>query len=150
MDLQISYREHFALHSAYNLNQMKSPHHTFLSRSLAVCLAGRCERVGCDLKVGSGQLVDRCGVCGGDGSSCPLQEAFSWVSASLSPCSTTCGPGQEVWGEVCQDSRTGETVHQAGSSSSTVPNNAEIFSFYFKPFTEHSVKSTKRLPEAGP
>ena len=123
MDLQISYREHFALHSAYNLlNQIK-----FLSRSLAVCLAGKCERVGCDLKVGSGQLVDRCGVCGGDGSSCPLQEAFSWVSASLSPCSTTCGPGQEVWGELCQDSRTGETVHQAGSSFSMTShlNSAE-------------------------
>ncbi|XP_056622804.1 thrombospondin type-1 domain-containing protein 4-like [Triplophysa dalaica] len=38
----------------------------------SVCVAGRCERVGCDDVVGSQKIGDRCGVCGGDGGSCQL------------------------------------------------------------------------------
>ncbi|XP_033111894.1 A disintegrin and metalloproteinase with thrombospondin motifs 18-like [Anneissia japonica] len=35
-----------------------------------MCIAGRCENVGCDGKLNSGKLFDICGICGGDGSQC--------------------------------------------------------------------------------
>ncbi|XP_018114016.1 ADAMTS-like protein 2 isoform X2 [Xenopus laevis] len=35
-----------------------------------VCISGKCELVGCDGKLYSAQSLDRCGVCGGDGSTC--------------------------------------------------------------------------------
>ena len=35
-----------------------------------MCAGGRCIAVGCDWVVGSRQVLDRCGVCGGDGSMC--------------------------------------------------------------------------------
>uniref|UniRef100_A0A8C5R4T4 PLAC domain-containing protein n=1 Tax=Leptobrachium leishanense TaxID=445787 RepID=A0A8C5R4T4_9ANUR len=35
-----------------------------------VCISGKCEAVGCDGKLHSGRSLDRCGVCGGDGSGC--------------------------------------------------------------------------------
>ncbi|XP_027137880.1 A disintegrin and metalloproteinase with thrombospondin motifs 2 isoform X3 [Larimichthys crocea] len=36
----------------------------------SVCVRGECEKVGCDGVVGSSKQEDRCGVCGGDNSSC--------------------------------------------------------------------------------
>ncbi|XP_058505704.1 A disintegrin and metalloproteinase with thrombospondin motifs 2-like isoform X2 [Solea solea] len=36
----------------------------------SVCVRGECERVGCDNVVGSSKQEDKCGVCGGDNSSC--------------------------------------------------------------------------------
>ena len=81
--------------------------------SLSVCLAGECQSVGCDLRLRSRKVLDHCGVCGGDGSSC-LQERrrFVWRPGPLSACSTTCGQGQEVWGHLCTDITTDQTVHQ--------------------------------------
>ncbi|XP_053324691.1 ADAMTS-like protein 2 [Spea bombifrons] len=38
--------------------------------SQGVCISGKCEPVGCDGKLHSSRSLDRCGVCGGDGSSC--------------------------------------------------------------------------------
>ncbi|XP_056385973.1 ADAMTS-like protein 2 isoform X2 [Hyla sarda] len=35
-----------------------------------VCISGKCEPVGCDGKLYSSRSLDRCGVCGGDGSAC--------------------------------------------------------------------------------
>ncbi|XP_038155069.1 A disintegrin and metalloproteinase with thrombospondin motifs 2-like isoform X2 [Cyprinodon tularosa] len=35
-----------------------------------VCVRGECEKVGCDGVVGSSKQEDKCGVCGGDNSSC--------------------------------------------------------------------------------
>ena len=49
--------------------------------SMGVCLAGSCRALGCDLVIGSGRAVDRCGVCGGRGDSCPHTQ-HRWVSAS--------------------------------------------------------------------
>ncbi|XP_048588788.1 A disintegrin and metalloproteinase with thrombospondin motifs 16 isoform X1 [Nematostella vectensis] len=37
-----------------------------------VCIQGKCEQVGCDDVLGSGQRVDRCGVCNGDSSTCSV------------------------------------------------------------------------------
>ncbi|KAK7922824.1 hypothetical protein WMY93_009726 [Mugilogobius chulae] len=36
----------------------------------SVCVRGECERMGCDGVVGSSKQEDKCGVCGGDNSSC--------------------------------------------------------------------------------
>ncbi|KAM7389673.1 hypothetical protein PAMP_023636 [Pampus punctatissimus] len=36
----------------------------------SVCVHGECEKVGCDGVVGSSKQEDKCGVCGGDNSSC--------------------------------------------------------------------------------
>uniref|UniRef100_A0A673G0K4 A disintegrin and metalloproteinase with thrombospondin motifs 2-like n=1 Tax=Sinocyclocheilus rhinocerous TaxID=307959 RepID=A0A673G0K4_9TELE len=36
----------------------------------SVCVAGDCEKVGCDNVVGSALQEDKCGVCGGDGTKC--------------------------------------------------------------------------------
>ena len=50
--------------------------------SMGVCLAGSCRALGCDLVIGSGRVVDRCGVCGGRGDSCPHRQ-HRWASPSL-------------------------------------------------------------------
>uniref|UniRef100_A0A8D0DCT3 ADAM metallopeptidase with thrombospondin type 1 motif 2 n=1 Tax=Sander lucioperca TaxID=283035 RepID=A0A8D0DCT3_SANLU len=38
----------------------------------SVCVRGECEHVGCDGQIASDQQEDRCGVCGGDNSSCKI------------------------------------------------------------------------------
>uniref|UniRef100_A0A8C5PJA5 ADAM metallopeptidase with thrombospondin type 1 motif 8 n=1 Tax=Leptobrachium leishanense TaxID=445787 RepID=A0A8C5PJA5_9ANUR len=38
--------------------------------SLSICVQGQCLKAGCDHVLGSSKKVDKCGVCGGDGSSC--------------------------------------------------------------------------------
>uniref|UniRef100_A0A665WVY0 Uncharacterized protein n=1 Tax=Echeneis naucrates TaxID=173247 RepID=A0A665WVY0_ECHNA len=40
--------------------------------STATCLKGKCQLFGCDGVLRSGKVMDVCGVCGGDGSSCSL------------------------------------------------------------------------------
>uniref|UniRef100_A0A667Y3M9 ADAM metallopeptidase with thrombospondin type 1 motif 2 n=1 Tax=Myripristis murdjan TaxID=586833 RepID=A0A667Y3M9_9TELE len=42
------------------------------SDGFSVCVRGECEHVGCDHQVASDQQEDRCGVCGGDNSSCKI------------------------------------------------------------------------------
>ena len=49
---------------------------------LALCLAGECEEVGCDLELRSGEVLDQCGVCGGDGSSC-RGPRYAWHQGKL-------------------------------------------------------------------
>ncbi|KAJ8401713.1 hypothetical protein AAFF_G00376840 [Aldrovandia affinis] len=36
----------------------------------SVCVQGQCVKAGCDQVIGSNQKLDKCGVCGGNGSSC--------------------------------------------------------------------------------
>ncbi|XP_051793849.1 A disintegrin and metalloproteinase with thrombospondin motifs 2-like [Acanthochromis polyacanthus] len=40
--------------------------------AFSVCVRGECEHVGCDGLIASDQQEDRCGVCGGDNSSCKI------------------------------------------------------------------------------
>ncbi|CAB0003465.1 unnamed protein product, partial [Nesidiocoris tenuis] len=68
--------------------------------SLDLCVEGQCQKVGCDLMIGSEAKVDVCGICGGDGSTCN-QPLYHWVVQSASLCSATCGtentgPSMEV------------------------------------------------------
>ncbi|XP_028401263.1 A disintegrin and metalloproteinase with thrombospondin motifs 18-like [Dendronephthya gigantea] len=48
--------------------------------NLDVCIEGHCKDVGCDYNLGSGRRLDRCKVCGGDGSSCALN-IFNYTKA---------------------------------------------------------------------
>ncbi|KAL3876085.1 hypothetical protein ACJMK2_033966 [Sinanodonta woodiana] len=41
-----------------------------------ICLNGACIKVGCDGVRNSGKKADRCGICGGDGSSCKVMEGI--------------------------------------------------------------------------
>uniref|UniRef100_A0A6Q2ZMB0 PLAC domain-containing protein n=1 Tax=Esox lucius TaxID=8010 RepID=A0A6Q2ZMB0_ESOLU len=38
----------------------------------SICVAGRCQSLGCDEYLGSGKMMDKCGVCGGDNTACKL------------------------------------------------------------------------------
>ncbi|XP_062902795.1 thrombospondin type-1 domain-containing protein 4 isoform X1 [Mobula hypostoma] len=40
--------------------------------SLNVCVSGQCKTVGCDEILGSNKVMDRCGVCGGDNTTCKV------------------------------------------------------------------------------
>lgn len=83
--------------------------------SLDMCVAGKClvnesslltsllvsvllselffQSVGCDLRLGSLNKIDDCGICGGDGSSCRKYQ-HTWTHRFLSPCSRPCGGGR--------------------------------------------------------
>uniref|UniRef100_A0A671XCC4 Thrombospondin type 1 domain containing 4 n=1 Tax=Sparus aurata TaxID=8175 RepID=A0A671XCC4_SPAAU len=38
----------------------------------SLCVAGKCTSLGCDEYLGSGKVMDKCGLCGGDNTSCRL------------------------------------------------------------------------------
>ncbi|KAJ8398550.1 hypothetical protein AAFF_G00420780 [Aldrovandia affinis] len=38
----------------------------------SVCVEGTCQSLGCDEYLGSGKVLDKCGVCGGDNTSCTV------------------------------------------------------------------------------
>ncbi|XP_045071767.1 thrombospondin type-1 domain-containing protein 4-like isoform X2 [Coregonus clupeaformis] len=38
----------------------------------SICVEGRCQSLGCDEYLGSGKVMDKCGVCGGDNMACKL------------------------------------------------------------------------------
>ena len=63
---------------------------------LRLCLTGTCEKVGCDLKLRSSSMLDRCGVCGGDGTTCPTRHVHTWTMHKLSICSATCGGSEAI------------------------------------------------------
>ncbi|XP_026839435.1 protein madd-4 isoform X3 [Drosophila erecta] len=79
------------------------------SGSLDMCIQGKCQRVGCDLKIGSTKKIDGCGVCGGDGNSCS-QPLFNWEMAPMSQCSVTCGSGYKMSRPLCRNRLTNADV----------------------------------------
>ncbi|KAE9524834.1 hypothetical protein AGLY_014884 [Aphis glycines] len=60
--------------------------------SLDMCIDGVCQRVGCNLEIGSKASVDECGVCGGDGTSCS-KDLYHWGKIGTG-CSVSCGGGE--------------------------------------------------------
>ena len=78
--------------------------------ALKMCLAGVCEEVGCDLELRSGIILDKCGVCGGNGVSC-VEERYSWEKEAQTKCSISCGGGVKVIEYVCVKKATKEKVH---------------------------------------
>ncbi|XP_038078928.1 ADAMTS-like protein 1 [Patiria miniata] len=47
---------------------------TCAADSIDMCILGRCEPVGCDHQLNSTAMLDRCGVCNGDNSTCRLMK----------------------------------------------------------------------------
>ncbi|XP_032522102.2 protein madd-4 isoform X1 [Danaus plexippus] len=93
--------------------------------SLDMCIDGRCQRVGCDLRVGSTRRVDECGVCGGDGSSCS-RPRYHWLSTPGSLCSATCGGGYKMSLAVCRDRLTGLDAPEELCDGSRKPASAVV------------------------
>ncbi|XP_062588178.1 ADAMTS-like protein 1 [Saccostrea cucullata] len=73
------------------------------------CIKGECKRLGCDGEVWSNKLIDSCGVCGGNGSTCTgsslAQSHFYWLVEWM-PCSVTCGTGHQKSHIKCINRRT--------------------------------------------
>ncbi|XP_059062707.1 protein madd-4 isoform X1 [Achroia grisella] len=93
--------------------------------SLDMCIDGRCQRVGCDLRVGSTRRVDECGVCGGDGSSCS-RPRYHWLATPASLCSATCGGGYKMSLAVCRDRLTGSDAPEELCDSSSKPQASVV------------------------
>ncbi|XP_049881211.1 protein madd-4 isoform X2 [Pectinophora gossypiella] len=93
--------------------------------SLDMCIDGRCQRVGCDLRVGSSRRVDECGVCGGDGSSCS-RPRYHWLAAPGSLCSATCGGGYKMSLAVCRDRLTGSDAPEELCDASSKPQSSVV------------------------
>ncbi|XP_045540256.1 protein madd-4 [Papilio machaon] len=93
--------------------------------SLDMCIDGRCQRVGCDLRVGSTRRVDECGVCGGDGSSCS-RPRYHWLATPGSLCSATCGGGYKMSLAVCRDRLTGTDAPEQLCDGSSKPSSAVV------------------------
>ncbi|CAL8098997.1 unnamed protein product [Orchesella dallaii] len=91
------------------------------SGSLHVCVDGRCEAVGCDLKLGSPKKVDECGICGGDGSKC-TSPIYNWEMLATGPCTLNCGGGQQPVKVVCRNSLTSEVVDHFLCNSASRPH----------------------------
>ncbi|KAG0711315.1 ADAMTS-like protein 3 [Chionoecetes opilio] len=90
--------------------------------SLDLCINGRCQKVGCDLVLGSKREVDKCGVCGGDGSSCS-KPSYGWNKRASGPCSASCGGGYQMLSAVCEEQSRGRRVSEdlCDPSSRPVP-----------------------------
>ncbi|XP_049815817.1 protein madd-4-like [Schistocerca nitens] len=88
--------------------------------SLDMCISGQCQRVGCDLRIGSSKRVDACGVCGGDSSSC-AQPLFHWEHAPASLCSAPCGGGRKMSRAVCRNRVTGADADEQLCNASQRP-----------------------------
>ncbi|XP_039277777.1 ADAMTS-like protein 1 isoform X2 [Nilaparvata lugens] len=89
--------------------------------SLDMCIEAKCQRVGCDLMIGSQLKVDECGVCGGDGSSCQ-QPLYHWAITPSSLCSVSCGGGYRMSTVVCKNRVTGSQVEAQLCNASQQPD----------------------------
>ncbi|XP_037958432.1 protein madd-4 isoform X2 [Teleopsis dalmanni] len=96
------------------------------SGSLDMCIQGKCQRVGCDLKISSTKKIDGCGVCGGDGSSCS-QTLYNWESAPMSLCSVSCGGGYKMSRPVCRSRVTGTDVEDSLCNPLSQPEPSVVF-----------------------
>ncbi|XP_074000161.1 ADAMTS-like no long nerve cord isoform X2 [Rhodnius prolixus] len=90
------------------------------SGSLDLCVDGHCQKVGCDLVIGSDAKVDACGICGGDSTSC-IQPLYHWVVESASLCSVTCGTGYKMSQVLCKNVVSGVPVDPKLCDSSQQP-----------------------------
>ncbi|XP_064554227.1 protein madd-4 isoform X1 [Drosophila montana] len=95
------------------------------SGSLDMCIQGKCQRVGCDLKIGSTKKIDGCGVCGGDGNSCS-QPLYYWEMAPMSQCSVTCGGGYKMSRPECRNRLTGAEVDNALCNAANRPDSSVV------------------------
>jgi len=93
--------------------------------SLKLCLDGVCEEIGCDLELRTGKRLDKCGKCGGNGSSCSKSSVHSWIQLPISSCSMSCGGGMAMVQHQCVDITTNQTVAEEFCDPSLKPK--ELF-----------------------
>ncbi|XP_059474389.1 protein madd-4 isoform X5 [Neocloeon triangulifer] len=93
--------------------------------SLDMCISGKCQRVGCDLKIGSTLHVDECGVCGGNGSSC-AKPLYKWEDAGTTACSATCGGGVRMTKPVCKNRISKAEEEDALCNASQKPEPSQV------------------------
>lgn len=111
--------------------------------SLDMCINGKCQRVGCDLRIGSEKQIDACGICGGDGSSCK-RPLYHWSLATLSFCSATCGGGYKMSRSVCLNRVSGEEVEEQLCNLMQKPDASVV------PCNTHSCPPKWHVLEWGP
>ncbi|KAI5708836.1 hypothetical protein M8J76_004124 [Diaphorina citri] len=80
--------------------------------SLDMCINGLCQKVGCDLRIGSDLTVDSCGVCGGDDTTCSGAGPayYYWSVVQAAACSRPCGGGVRRPELKCRNRVTEEEV----------------------------------------
>ena len=83
------------------------------------------KEIGCNLEVGSMVKLDKCGVCGGDGSSCRLSR-FGWKREALSECSASCGGGRVVVHFVCKNSQGNKKVDEGFCDKKKKPKSLSM------------------------
>ncbi|XP_055914951.1 protein madd-4-like [Eupeodes corollae] len=93
--------------------------------SLDMCIQGKCQRIGCDLKIGSTKKIDGCGVCGGGGKSCS-QPLYHWETAPMSLCSVTCGGGFKMSRPTCRNRVTDVEVEDSLCSATDRPDPSMV------------------------
>lgn len=89
-------------HINHALRDMISDLHVAISNCLSsihrLTLRNDLQSAGCDNVLGSTLEFDRCGICGGNGSSCSQVRnhevpKFQWKETGYTPCSANCGLG---------------------------------------------------------
>ncbi|XP_066139353.1 protein madd-4 isoform X1 [Euwallacea fornicatus] len=93
--------------------------------SLDMCIDGECQRVGCDLKLGSGKQIDECGICGGEGTTC-AKPLYHWTLTYASLCSVSCGGGYKMSRPTCQNRISGEEVQDDLCNDSQKPDSTIV------------------------
>ncbi|XP_038044097.1 ADAMTS-like protein 1 [Patiria miniata] len=74
---------------------------TCAADSIDMCILGRCEPVGCDHQLNSTAMLDRCGVCNGDNSTCRLMKGNRHTLPSPTVCSRCAYPRNRSCGDTC-------------------------------------------------
>ena len=69
------------------------------------------QEVGCDLELHSTTKLDKCGVCGGDGSSCMVSR-YGWRREAMTECSVSCGGGRVLVHYVCKKAYGNQKVEE--------------------------------------
>ena len=93
---------------------------------LRICVSGKCQKVGCDLQLGSDAKLDKCGVCGGNGVFCGgwKKSRFIWEEErGKGSCSASCGGGFSAVLSFCMDTLSKKRVHSGFCDPKIQPQN---------------------------
>ena len=98
-------------------------HHKYII--ITVYWRYKLQEIGCDLELRTGKRLDKCGKCGGNGSSCSKSSVHSWIQLPISSCSMSCGGGMAMVQHQCVDITTNQTIAEEFCDPSLKPK--ELF-----------------------